>query len=218
MARRNTEEMLRKQKEAKQKKLLILLIPLFLGLVAWQGPKMYKAFLGPKPEATPPPAATTPAPTDPAAPPTTTTAGGETTPPPSELVDTDVPPRPGRDRLVSFSRFQSRDPFGRPASAAGTSAAPDADSGDDGEQAATSANFEVNGVAESVTVNGQFPASDPTFVLVSLTGDGAVLGLVGGSFEGGESTVQVGVGEQVEIVADPDGTHYVVELVSIGPA
>ena len=53
MARRSAAD-IQKAKAAKQKKLLLLLLPLFLGLVAWQGPKMYKSlFAQPAPEAAP---------------------------------------------------------------------------------------------------------------------------------------------------------------------
>jgi hypothetical protein len=213
VARRNSEAMLRRQKEAKQKKLLILLIPLFLGLVVWQGPKMYKAFLGGQPAAAPP-AATTTAPTDPAAVPAPASGEGGTETTPAGLPDTDVPPESGRDRLVSFSRFGSRDPFGQPggSSSSGTSGAPTGGS----EQSAASAVLEVNGSSETVTAGSQFPANDPTFQLVSLTADKAVVGLVSGSFEGGEATVELSLGEQIELVADPDGTRYAVRLVSIG--
>ena len=56
MAKRPTEAIIRAQKEAKQKKLLLLLLPLFLGLVVWQGPKMFHALKGSQPLPTPTPA------------------------------------------------------------------------------------------------------------------------------------------------------------------
>jgi hypothetical protein len=212
MARPNKAEQIRKQKDAKQKKLLIVLVPVFLALVVWQGPKMLKAFSGP--EAAPPPApATTTAPTDPtAAPPPT---GTTETPPATELSDTDIPPAAATDRLVSFSRFQGRDPFGLPGGAEAGS-----DLGtpppEDVDATSLAATLEVNGSSEQVSANGEFPAGDPTFRLVSITEDTAVIGLVSGSFEGGEATVELAVGEEIELVADPDGTRYTVTLVSVG--
>ena len=41
-----------KQKEAKQKKVLFVLVPVFLGLAVWQGPKTYHSLMG---GSTPPP-------------------------------------------------------------------------------------------------------------------------------------------------------------------
>lgn len=212
MARRNKAEMLQKQKEAKQKKLLIVLAPIFLALVVWQGPKMLKAFQGT--EAPPPPAATTPA--DPAAPTAAAPAAGTPPPPqPAGLVDTDVPSAAGPDRLVSFSRFDGRDPFGAPGGGAAPEAGAPAPDGDD-DEALTSAVLEVNGTSETVAVDGEFPAGDPTFRLVSVAAGRAVIGLVSGSFERGEETVELAVGEELELVADPDGTRYTVTLVSVG--
>ena len=213
MARRNKAEMLRKQKDAKQKKLLIVLVPVFLALLAWQGPKMLKAFSGSEAAATPPPVTTT-APTDPTTvppPPTDTTATTEAT----GLSDTDVPPTPGTDRLVSFSRFESRDPFGQPGGV-GTGTDSGSPAPADVDVTSLAATLEVNGSSERVSAGDDFPAADPTFRLVSITEDTAVIGLVSGSFEGGEATVELAVGEEIELVAEPDGAIYTVTLVSVG--
>jgi hypothetical protein len=216
MARRDQAEVLRRQKEAKQKKLLIVLAPVFLGLAVWQGPPMYKAvFSSPAPPPLPP--VQTTAPTDPTAPPTTQQGGASTTAAVGGLSDTDPPPSAGIDRLISFSRFTARDPFkvtvGQTGTAVG-SGTDDSGSGGGGQQAA-SALFEVNGSSQSVSVGDSFPAADPTFKVVSLTSDKAVVGLVTGTFEGGQETVDVAVGEQLQLVAD-DGTSYTIKLVSIG--
>src|SRR3954451_16724608 len=89
MASKKVQAALLKQKEAKQKKVLFLLVPLFLGLMAWQGPKTFKAFTG----GNAPP--TTAAPLTPAPPPgsaPSTPGAGAVVVPPSQLVDTDAPP------------------------------------------------------------------------------------------------------------------------------
>jgi hypothetical protein len=216
MARRDQAAVLRQQKEAKQKKLLIVLAPVFLGLAAWQGPPMYKALFAGSPPPPPPPAQTAAVPTDPAAgAPTTQQDGTTPTAPTAGLVDTDPPPTAGVDRLVSFSRFTARDPFkvtvGQTEEPVGTGTD---DTGSSGEQA-TSALLEVNGTSQSVSVGDSFPATDPTFKLVSLTSEKAVVGLVTGTFEGGQDTVDIAVGEQVQLVAD-GGTSYTIKLVSVG--
>jgi hypothetical protein len=217
MARRVTAEVLRRQKEAKQKKLLIALAPVFLGLVAWQGPPMYKALFSGSAPPPLPPVQTTAVPGDPTAGAPTPQQGGTTTTAAETggLADTDPRPSAGIDRLVSFSRFTARDPFritvGQTGTAIGTGTD---DSGGAGQQAA-SALVEVNGASQSVSVGDSFPAGDPTFKLVSLTSEKAVVGLVSGTFEGGQETVEIAVGEQVQLVAD-DGATFTIKLVSVG--
>jgi len=196
MAKRPTEAILRAQKEAKQKKLLFLLVPLFLGLAAWQGPKMLHALKGSQP----PPAALEPglgAPTPTGTTPTGTDAAGG-------LPNTDEQPGLLDGQLISFSRFGGRDPFGHSTPAA---------AGPSANQAA--ATVEVNGTSEGVTLNGSFPARDPTFRLVSVAGQTATIGLVSGRFSSGADTLTMNVGQTLVIVAN-DGARYSVKLVSVG--
>lgn len=198
MAKRPTEAIIRAQKEAKQKKLLLLLLPLFLGLVVWQGPKMFHALKGSQPLPTPTPAEDlgTPGLTPTGTTPTGTDAGGG-------LPDTD--PQPGLldGQLISFSRFGGRDPFGHSPLASGSS-----------NQGADAATVEVNGTSEGVALNGAFPAKDPTFRLISVSGQSATLGLVSGRFSSGADTITINVGETLVIVAN-DGARYAVKLVSV---
>jgi hypothetical protein len=199
MARRNAAA-IQKAKEAKQKKLLLLLLPLFLGLVAWQGPKMYKAlFAQPAPEATP--AATTPTPTVPGAPttaPAAPLAGG--------LGDSEPLPTAGSHQLLSFSRFTARNPFIAPGGgappASGTS------------QLTNTAVIEVNGQSQEVVYGAAFPTADPVFRLANVTESGVEVGLASGSFDDGRDTVAIAIGEQVQLVGD-DGTSYTVRVVSV---
>jgi hypothetical protein len=120
MARAKGQDALRKQKEARQKKMLIGLAPILLILLVWQGPGMLRAFSG---GSTPPPAAapvTAPAEgassTDPtaAAPPTAGGVPAETPAPAgaaATLPDTDDPDAAAQGQLVSFDRFVGKDPF-----------------------------------------------------------------------------------------------------------
>jgi hypothetical protein len=199
MARRNAAD-IQKAKEAKQKKVLLLLLPLFLGLVAWQGPKMYKAlFAQPAPEATP--AATTPTSTVPGAP---TTASGA--PLAGGLGDSEPLPTAGSHQLLSFSRFTARNPFIAPGGgappASGTS------------QLTNTAVIEVNGQSEEVVYGATFPTADPVFRLANVTESGVEVGLASGSFDDGRDTVAIAIGEQVQLVGD-DGTSYTVRVVSV---
>jgi hypothetical protein len=194
---------LQQAKEAKQKKLLLVLLPFFLILVAWQGPKMYKQlFAAPAPETAP---ATTTAPAITAA---ATPAPGAAVAPASALTESEPPAAAGTDQLESLSRFQARNPF-VPVGGAAASPTTGAKAG------VTSAEIDVNGVSETVTVNGTFPAADPVFQLISVSEASVVIGLTTGSFDSGEGTVQIALGERVELVAD-DGATYTVTLASIG--
>jgi hypothetical protein len=125
MARPKGEEILRKQKEAKQKKLLLVLVPIFLGLMVWQGPGYVKMLTGGEEPAAAPPAETstgavptTPTPTTPdpstAPPPTTAAPGGAPAAPSGatpELADSDRPAAADAGQLIAFDRFVGKDPF-----------------------------------------------------------------------------------------------------------
>jgi hypothetical protein len=203
MAKRPTAAALRAQKDAKQKKLLFVLIPVFLLLLVWQGPKTLKAFQGGASSAAPPlpPVATT----------TTASSGDFDSPAPASggdtsLPDTDLVPELLDGQLVSFSRFRGRDPFAVSGSSGGStgSSAPAVDG----------ATIEVNGTAESVPLEGSFPSDDPTFKLVSVSDQSAEIGLVSGTFSNGAETISINVGETLVLVAD-DGARYSIKLVAV---
>jgi hypothetical protein len=80
----------------------------------------------------------------------------------------------------------------------------------------TSAEISVNGSTESLTVGAKFPASNPTFVLVSLTKSVAKIGIAGGSLEGGKQTVTLKKGVPLTLMNTADGTRFVLRLVSVG--
>jgi hypothetical protein len=193
MARKPSEAALRAAKEAKQKKLLALLVIPFIALLAWQGPKTFKALQGGSP---PPPSSALPLPTTP-----TSTVPGQATPS-GELPDSDPQPELLEGQLLSFSRFSGRDPF-IPRVPVDTSAS-----------AAGGATIEINGESEDVGINDPFPASDPTFKLVSVTDTAAIIGLVSGSFSNGADTITINVGETLVLAAD-DGARYAIKIVSI---
>ena len=236
---------LRNAKEAKQKKLLLALAPILLGLLAWQGPSTWGAIMGGSSEATPAatvPAETTPTDTTPSAAP----SGG--------LPDTDLPAEAGPGQLISFDRFLGRNPFDKPIE--GTSAAPAAqpsspapapappsssspspstgsgspppagpiaitpdDRGSGGSKKdappPTSAAMAVDGKRETVAVSASFPSNDPIFRLASLTRTYARIGLVSGSFSNGAKTIRLDVGDTVTLVSQPDGLRYTIALLSL---
>jgi hypothetical protein len=194
MAKKPSEAALRAAKDAKQKKLLLILIVPFIALLAWQGPKTFKALQGGSP---PPPPAALPTPTTSV--PTVTTPGTGTDQG-SGLPDTDEQLEPLDGQLLSFSRFPGRDPFVQPSNG------PVARAG--------GATIEVNGESEDVGINDPFPASDPTFKLVSVTDTAATIGLVSGSFSNGSDTITISVGETLVLAAD-DGARYAIKIVNV---
>jgi hypothetical protein len=198
MAKQPSEAALRAQKDAKQKKLLIILIVPFIALLAWQGPKTFKALQGGSP---PPPTSAVPATPTTSVPTATPLLPGSGSDQGGVLPDSDPQPDRLDGQLLSFSRFSGRDPFApvRPSSSA---------------QSAAGATIEVNGTSEDVRVNDSFPASDPTFKLMSVTETAAVIGLVSGSFSNGDDTITINVGETLVLAAD-DGTRYAIKIVSV---
>jgi hypothetical protein len=144
MARKNkAADAIKRQKEARQKKVLIALAPVLLGLLVWQGPGTLKAMTGgdaePPPVVTAEGAETAPSDTgslDPSSGPAPTTAAPGTsvaTDPaatPASLPETTDPVVPGPGQLVSFDRFVGKDPFRQQ-----VTAETDMPSGDDGGKA-----------------------------------------------------------------------------------
>jgi hypothetical protein len=204
-----------KQKEAKQKKVLFLLVPVFIALLAWQGPKTFKAITGGNAPPPPTPVAASPtvtgAPT-PGSAPSTPGAGA------SELVDTDTPPSAKPGQLTNFSVFPGRDPFsgGPPPVAPADPGTSTTGTTTGSTTTPTSARVQVNGAAESISINGTFPKDDPVFKLISVTQNSALIGLASGQkFTNGDSTEMLNVGETLTVNGD-DGSSFSIKLVSTG--
>ena len=107
---------LQKAKEAKQRKIAIVLGVLLVGVLVFQGPRTLKMLKGP--EATTAAAPAPPAAAPPAGTPTTTPPVSAATPglpptaaQPAVLVDSDLPPAANDSQLLSFEQFQTKDPF-----------------------------------------------------------------------------------------------------------
>jgi hypothetical protein len=215
MASKKAAAALLRQKEAKQKKVLFVLVPVFLALIAWQGPKTFKAVTGgnapPPTPTTAAPATTTGAPT-PGSAPSTPGAGA---PASSDLVDTDAPPSALAGQLTNFSVFPGRDPFSGGSTSSGTSGGTTTGGTSTGATP-TSAKIEVNGSTEDVTIAGTFPRSDPVFKLVSLTSTSALISLASGAkFTNGDTGEEIKVGESLTVNGD-DGSSFTIKLLSVG--
>jgi hypothetical protein len=226
-----------KAQAKKQKIVLAVLGVVLLGVLVFQAPTILGLFGGSSTEvASEPASSTSPAPAAPAAP-----APGAATPaaPPAagsaELVDSDVSPQPTQSQLVTFDRFESKDPFAQQAEGdsddGGTSspAAPN-ESGlvEEAEPApepppsapnapVRTATISVNGVPAQVGVAGTFPEGEPIFKLVSLTKTSAKVGIVDGTYATGSTAITLKKGgKPVTLMNTADGTTYVLRLVSIG--
>jgi hypothetical protein len=238
-----------KAKAKRQKIIAGVLGLVLLGVLFFQAPTILSAFGGDSSTAASEPAAATPAPA-PAPVPTPVTPGAPaatSAPAPSggsaALVDSDPAPVPADGQLVSFDRFESKDPFVQqvsdtPAPNATNPPAPVA--ADQGREAdrpeggttvvdptprpapvpapvARGATISVNGGEHEVAVGGSFPESDPIFKLVSLRGSTAKIGIVGGSYANGAPTITLRRGgKPVTLMNTADGTTYVLRLTSVG--
>jgi hypothetical protein len=226
-----------KAKAKKQKIVLAVLGVVLLGVMVYQGPTILSLFGGGSSEvASEPVSSTAPAPAVPAAP-----APGAAAPaaPPAagsaELVDSDLAPQPTQSQLVTFDRFESKDPFVQQAeeeSAGSDTSSPAApsDSGlaEEAEPApepassrptapVRTATISVNGVSSEVAVAGTFPEGEPIFKLVSLKKTSAKIGIVDGTYAAGSQAITLEKGgKPVTLMNTADGTTYVLRLVSIG--
>ena len=233
-----------KAKQARQKKIAIVGAILLVAIIAFQGPKTLKMLKGPQPVTPPAAAPATPTPVAAPAPaaggPATPAAPAAPAAELASVPDSDAAPQAEQGQLASFERFASKDPFAQQAqpepeprvskpktgtekeAPKPTTPKPAADSGGftktpDPPKLATATSIAVNGLAEDVTLDTPFPAAEPTFVLVSVAKDGksVELGIAGGSYADGGSTLQLKLGQKLTLQNTADGSRYVLELVSI---
>ena len=73
----------------------------------------------------------------------------------------------------------------------------------------------VNGVVERVAQDGTFPSSGPVFRLVSWSKATAQIGIVGGSYASGDSTLPLQLGVAVTLQNQTDGKRYKLLLLSL---
>jgi hypothetical protein len=236
MAKKHVDPL--KAKERKQKILAAVLGVLFLGLVAFQAPRVMKQLNPPAPAsassetpttATPPtgtPTLAAPTLSGPGEAPTTTTDGS--------LVTGTAPIQDGQ--LADFSRFASKDPFSQQLSDdVGDTSSSGGSSGSGGSPeegipdipgnapAPGSAIISVNGTLYTVPVGTDFPqasATDPSLVplfhLISLTAHTAKISIVGGSYANGARAVTLKANKAVTLMNTADGTRYQLILKPLG--
>ena len=233
-----------KAKQRKQKIMAIVLGVVFVGVAAFQVPRVMKMMkTPPNPHANDVTTTTaTPTGTPSLAAPTLRGAedpsGATTGAPTGSLASSDTPAVQD-GQLASFSRFSSKDPFSQqlsdehPASAPSSSSGSGSGSGAGSPTGVTSgpttsprpgsAVISVNGVLYTVATNGDFPqatAADPSavplFHLISLTAHGARISIVGGSYTSGSPAVTLTENKAVTLVNTADGTRYTLILKPAG--
>ena len=239
-----------KAKAKRQKIIAGVLCLVLVGVLIFQAPTIMGIFGGgssetaqPAPATPPAPAPTTPAPATPGTPTPTgpVAAGGPGGS--ASLVDSDPAPIPADGQLVSFDRFESKDPFApqindRPTSAAAAPSVPGGSSpqgetpqpqgaaqpspaagatpaaGGGAEPSARKATIAVNGTANEVAVGASFPQGDPIFRLTSLKNGVARVGIVRGGYANGTPTISLTKrGKPVTLMNTADGTTYVLRYV-----
>jgi len=233
-----------KAKQRKQKIIAAVLGVVFLGVAAFQGPKLWKQLHPANTQATPSyderPAGTDGT-TNLAAP---TLSGGQS---PTTGASTDTAaqsstPPVAEGQLSSFSRFASKDPFaqqlsehdGTPTSSSGGSSGGSSSGEGDGGTSSDSggggtapkpgtAVISVNGTLYTVAVGSDFPESSssdpsvvPLFHLVSVTAHSAKISIVGGSYSSGAPTVTLQENKPVTLMNTADGTRYKLILKPLG--
>jgi hypothetical protein len=221
--------------KAKRQKIVAGVLGLVLvGVLIFQAPTILGLFGGgssstaSEPAATPAPVPAAPAPGTPVAAPAP--AKGS-----ASLVDSDPAPTPADGQLVTFDRFESKDPFVQQVTdtPAGQTSSPNApvDAGakadnqeqDGGTDPAPqpaprpvdrTVTITVNGTEHEVAAGGTFPQDDPIFRLVSVRNGTAKIGIVGGGYASGDPTITLKKGgKPVTLMNTADGTTYVLRFV-----
>ena len=227
-----------KAKQRKQKILAACLAVAFLGVMAFQIPRLMKKD-PPTPSVNGLTSTTGVSGTPTLAAPT---LGGSPTPAttPStssgSLASTDLPVQDGV--LASFGLFSSKDPFSQQI-AAGSATEPSVGGGSGGGAAPSvpavspttagkppapgSAVISVNGTLYDVPVGTDFPQASPTdptivplFHLIALTSSTAKISIVGGSYTTGAPAVTLKENNAVTLMNTADGTRYTIKLLPPG--
>jgi hypothetical protein len=198
-----------KAKEKKQKILLAVLGVVFLGLMAFQLPRVMKQL-------------------NPPAPPVQTTATtGTATPGPPTLA---APTLRGAAQGGMETTDSSGASTGGSSAGSGSGSGSGTDAEDPGvpdlpgtEPAPGSAIISLNGTLYTVPVGTDFPQSSPTdptlvplFHLVSLTAHTARISIVGGAYSSGARTVTLKEKKAVTLMNTADGTRYKLILMPLG--
>jgi hypothetical protein len=231
-----------KAKQKRQKIIAVVLGVLFVGVLAFQVPRVMKMMkTPPNPHANDSVTTTTATGTPSLAAPTLRGAEQPVTTDPTTESTTGAPvaisatPTVQDGQLASFSRFASKDPFNQQlsddkgsspsssspggagsgsAGSGGTSSPPQLPSGSKPQPG--SAVISVNGTLYTVATASDFPQANPLFHLVSVTAHSAKISIAGGSYSSGAPTVTLNQNKPVTLVNTADGTRYTLILKPLG--
>jgi hypothetical protein len=224
-------------KQKRQKIIAAVLGVLFVGVLAFQVPRVMKMMkTPPNPHANDIVTTTTATGTPSLAAPTLRGAEQPATTDPTTgaPVAVSATPTVQDGQLASFSRFASKDPFNQQlsddkssspssssggagsgsAGSGGTSSPPQIPSGSKPQPG--SAVISVNGTLYTVATASDFPQANPLFHLVSVTAHSAKISIAGGSYSSGAPTVTLNENKPVTLVNTADGTRYTLILKPLG--
>jgi hypothetical protein len=223
-----------KAKQKRQKIIAAVLGVLFVGVLAFQVPRVMKMMkTPPNPHANDSVTTTTATGTPSLAAPTLRGAEQPATTDPTTgaPVAISATPTVQDGQLASFSRFASKDPFiqqlrdekslspstpsgsgGSTSGNAGTGGAGPTAQPNSSSPRPGSAVISVNGTLYTVATNSDFPESGPLFHLVSLMAHSAKISIVGGSYTSGSPAVTLSENKAVTLVNTADGTRYTIIL------
>jgi len=229
-----------KATQKRQKIIAAVLGVLFVGVLAFQVPRVMKMMkTPPNPHANDSVTTTTATGTPSLAAPTLRGAEqpASTDPTTGAPVAVSNTPTVQDGQLASFSRFASKDPFNQQLSDDKGSSAPSSSSGGSGSGSGSagsggtssppqvpssssprpgSAVISVNGTLYTVATASDFPQANPLFHLVSVTAHSAKISIAGGSYSSGAPTVTLKENKPVTLVNTADGTRYTLVLKPLG--
>jgi hypothetical protein len=229
-----------KAKAKKQKIMAIVLGVVFLGVCAFEVPRVMKMMkTPPNPHANDAVSTTTATGTPSLAAPTLRGAeqptGTATDPTTGGALASSDTPTIQDGQLASFSRFASKDPFSQQLSdeksATPSSSSPSSGGSASSGSGATSSSPQVPGTSSPqpgsavISVNGalytvakasDFPQESPLFHLVSVTAHTAKISIAGGSYSTGAPTATLRENKPVTLVNTADGTRYTLILKPLG--
>jgi uncharacterized membrane protein YgcG len=226
-----------KAKQKRQKIIAVVLGVLFVGVLAFQVPRVMKMMkTPPNPHANDSVTTTTATGTPSLAAPTLRGAEQPATTDPTTgaPVAISATPTVQDGQLASFSRFASKDPFnqqlsddkgsspsssspggaGSGSAGSGGTSSPQIPSGSKPQPG--SAVISVNGTLYTVATASDFPEANPLFHLVSVTARSAKISIAGGSYSSGAATVTLNENKPVTLVNTADGTRYTLILKPLG--